>query len=219
MSVLAREVDWRGLRRVAPRWRRYLPVLEKMLGKAVKAEGSELAGALAVVEPAGRVLVEALARSEVEVACRAVRDLAGLGVGSTPLGDDYLVGVFHALWAAGDEQTAALLAAEAVPRTTTVSAYWLRATASGLAGPAWSRLLRLLAAPNADTLSVQKASVAVLASGQTSGVASLLGFFLATQRMTADLRYEATLNAAASSCEGEERRHEARRYPPVQRRP
>ena len=102
--------------------------------------------------------------------------LVGLGEGSTPAGDDYLVGVLHAL-ALGRGRRSSLLAALVdigESRTTTTSAAWLAAAARGEASPVWRSLLDALA--SGDEMDVGRAARAVRGTGHTSGAFSLRGF-------------------------------------------
>lgn len=73
----------------------------------------------------------------------AVADLLGLGPGSTPSGDDYLVGTLVALHAFGEEEAAGKLwgavRGDAQTRTRTLSVAHLAAAAAGHAHPALHR--------------------------------------------------------------------------------
>jgi hypothetical protein len=142
--------------------------------RAIRAGDERLAAALRPIDAPGRAFAAAVRTQRWSAAAEHAHALAGLGVGSTPAGDDYLVGAMHALWATGRGERASDLAAVASPRTTTSSAYWLETAAGGQAAPAWLRLLRALAAGDGGTAA--PAADAVLRCGHTSGVASLLGF-------------------------------------------
>jgi len=110
-------------------------------------------------------------------ALSAARALAGLGEGSTPAGDDYLVGVLHAIRFGGGgarADFASLLASEAAARTSTASAGWLLEAGRGAASPRWQALLDAL--EGADESAVDATARAVRASGHTSGAFSLRGF-------------------------------------------
>lgn len=104
--------------------------------------------------------------------------LVGLGEGSTPAGDDYLVGLLHALALGGEGQAEdsllATIAEAGNGRTTTASAAWLAAAARGEASPVWRTLLDAVAA--GDEAAVRLAARAVRATGHTSGAFSLRGF-------------------------------------------
>lgn len=113
--------------------------------------------------------------------------LAGLGLGLTPAGDDFLIGSILALWAclAQDEaeHIGMALAEEAAPRTNSLSAAWLRASARGEAAEHWHLLFSALAAGNVNKL--HKAARAILPTGHTSGADSL-GGFVATVRLLSE---------------------------------
>lgn len=102
--------------------------------------------------------------------------LAGLGGGLTPAGDDFLVGVMLWTWLAHPRPApiCRVIAEETAPRTTTLSAAFLRAAARGECGAAWHRLLSALTAGTEDGLAT--AVQDVLAYGATSGADALAGF-------------------------------------------
>ena len=104
--------------------------------------------------------------------------LAGLGPGLTPSGDDVLMGLMHAWFSrypAGRAQTASEIVADAaVPRTTSLSAAWLRAAAAGEAGVLWHRLIAATAA--GDERELRETIRRILATGHTSGADALAGF-------------------------------------------
>jgi cytochrome c biogenesis protein CcdA len=124
----------------------------------------------------GTALQAALRDGDEVCAVAAATALAGLGEGSTPAGDDYLVGVLHALrWScAGSPDLIATLAAACEGRTTARSAEWLAAAARGEASPVWRAMLAALA--DGDEAAVGTAARAVRSTGHTSGAFSLRGF-------------------------------------------
>ena len=102
--------------------------------------------------------------------------LAGLGSGLTPSGDDFLTGVMLWAWLVHPTPLSfcQTLAEAAIPRTTTLSAAFLRAAARGECSAPWHALLAAL-----NTGQDSKITVAVqeiLAHGATSGADSLAGF-------------------------------------------
>jgi len=111
-----------------------------------------------------------------------VVNLAGLGSGLTPAGDDFLAGAM--LWAWLDHFTPEMLcravARVAAPRTTTLSAALLKATARGECSAAWHALISALSmgqrkgAGNKIAAAVHE----ILSRGATSGADSLAGFLL-----------------------------------------
>jgi hypothetical protein len=107
----------------------------------------------------------------------AARNLAGVGPGLTPLGDDVLAGVILSLWAArrpGFEDLGRHIAAAAAPRTTRLSRAFLEAASRGHVNADWHDLLDALSRP--DQAGVGNAAQRILAVGATSGVAMLHGF-------------------------------------------
>jgi len=121
-----------------------------------------------------------------------VAGLAGLGGGLTPAGDDFLTGVMLWAWLAHPAPglLCRALVEVAAPRTTTLSAAFLRAAGRGECDTSWHALLAALTLPPAvgepvepsgGTGGVAEAEIAaavreVLAHGATSGADSLTGF-------------------------------------------
>ena len=105
------------------------------------------AASVALMEALRGLTREAKADSLPALVSAASR-LAGLGPGFTPAGDDFLLGVMYALWSTLPAPQAgaisASLAEAAAPRTTRVSAAWLRAGALGQAGGSWHDLVEAL---------------------------------------------------------------------------
>lgn len=106
--------------------------------------------------------------------CRAgVEGLAGRGPGLTPMGDDVLVGVLYALWvwypphlSRPRQEWLEMIRATAVPRTTTLSANFLRAAGDGEAVWQWHELV------NGRPRAIDR----ILAIGHTSGADAWAGF-------------------------------------------
>lgn len=115
----------------------------------------------------------------------AATTLGGLGAGLTPAGDDFLVGVIHALWATRPQAQALtlslVLAEAAVPRTNSLSAAWLNAASQGEAGEPWHELVQAIDGDDAEA--VEAAVMRILPTGHSSG-ADALGGFIALVRMT-----------------------------------
>jgi hypothetical protein len=105
--------------------------------------------------------------------------LAGLGSGLTPSGDDFLIGVMLATWLVHPKPTSIChpLANFAAPLTTPLSAAFLHAAAQGECSEAWHILLAAIAGEN-DTNDAEIAGAlhGVLAHGATSGADALAGF-------------------------------------------
>ena len=102
--------------------------------------------------------------------------LAGLGGGLTPAGDDFLSGVMLWTWLAHpDPQPCCKAMLEAAAsRTTTLSAAFLRTAAVGECSASWHRLLVVLEREEVQDLAA--AVEGVLSYGHTSGADTLAGF-------------------------------------------
>ncbi len=111
--------------------------------------------------------------------------LAGLGSGLTPAGDDFLTGVM--LWAwlvhSNPRVFCRTLVAAAGPRTTTLSAAFLQVTARGECSAAWHTLLAALS--HGSDIEVARGVQSVLTHGATSGADVLAGFLWAGTHSTA----------------------------------
>jgi hypothetical protein len=143
------------------------------------AAASELPGSepwRSAVLARGGALAVALRAADRPAALAAAGSLVGLGEGSTPAGDDFLMGVLHALWAADlpARRWALRLVSGAATRTTGASSGWLAAAARGAVGERWRELLGALAA--CDRGAARAASARVRCLGHTSGAFSLRGF-------------------------------------------
>ncbi|MBN1935684.1 MAG: DUF2877 domain-containing protein [Anaerolineae bacterium] len=107
---------------------------------------------------------------------RGAAALAGLGKGLTPAGDDFLLGLLLYAWLFHpDPQTFCTDVVDiAAPRTTTLSAAFLRAGARGECSAPWHCLFDALSCGHEGkiALAVQR----LLDCGATSGADSLLGF-------------------------------------------
>jgi len=102
--------------------------------------------------------------------------LAGRGIGLTPAGDDFLAGVMLWAWLAhpAPGPVCQTLVEVAAPRTTTLSAAFLRAAARGECDANWHR--RLAALSTGDIVQLAPAVQQVAAHGATSGADMLAGF-------------------------------------------
>ncbi|MBE7556438.1 MAG: DUF2877 domain-containing protein [Anaerolineales bacterium] len=104
----------------------------------------------------------------------AAGQLAGLGSGLTPAGDDFLVGVIAALWLTGQRALLPKLADVAAPRTTALSAAFLRAAAQGEFIEPWHVLAQALCTGEVE--SFRRAVEEVAQFGASSGRDALAGF-------------------------------------------
>jgi hypothetical protein len=123
-------------------------------------------------------LCSAFVRSDISMAISSASRLAGLGVGLTPSGDDFMMGAIYATWIIHPPEVAGFLGQEiantAAPLTTSLSAAWLRAAGRGEAGMVWHEFFDALLCN--DTLSIQEVLKNILAVGETSGADALAGF-------------------------------------------
>lgn len=150
--------NWRALKTGSLLSMANLPLLEK-----------------GVTEPLQQLLEGVRNGSTAE--CRSgAYHLAGLGHGLTPAGDDILMGVLYGLWVwYPREEWMRLIVETAVPRTTTLSAAFLRAAADGEATIHWHNLVD----GRVDALNQ------ILAIGNTSGRDAWAGFTSLGRRFSA----------------------------------
>jgi len=179
--------DWDGLRARYPAMRARAPALLRVARQLAPS-----LGLLALLEPdqptlrpSSRILdifrqtVADLPSGQMwpasQVEMVAAR-LAGLGWGLTPAGDDWLAGMLAWAWLAHPhpQHVGAAVVTAAAPRTTTLSAAFLRSAANGECDAAWQDLLAALASDRPSSL--HAATRAVLAHGETSGADRLAGF-------------------------------------------
>lgn len=121
----------------------------------------------AEMECALHTLLQSITNEDVASCRAAVYELAGRGSGLTPTGDDILVGALYGLWVWEAAQAwMDLIVETAAPRTTSLSAAFLRAAAAGEATIHWHRLA------NGKAAAVEQ----ILAIGHTSGRDAWAGF-------------------------------------------
>jgi len=123
-------------------------------------------------------LIHALRTREIEKASAAARELAGLGGGLTPAGDDFILGALLGAWMrdADAEKFCARIADAAAPRTTKLSAAFLRAAARGECTERWHSFFMAIRAENADEM--RHALNALMQTGHTSGADAFAGWVL-----------------------------------------
>ncbi len=117
-----------------------------------------------------------------------VPQIAGLGPGLTPSGDDFLAGVMLGLWTKGAGQMAegewqARIFEAAAPRTHRLSRAFLRAVRDGLASEPWHDLLHAL---SDSTRPLDPAVARVLAFGSSSGLDMVSGAWFILERKLLD---------------------------------
>lgn len=124
--------------------------------------------------------LEALARADVTAAVGPTIELIGLGIGLTPSGDDYLVGLLAGLEATLDparHELAAAIATHAPGRTTAIGAAALDHATQGAFGERLHEVLVAVATGRLDDLAgpIERA----MAYGATSGSDTLVGLLSA----------------------------------------
>lgn len=123
-------------------------------------------------------LSQNLAIADIPSSIIAAKQLAGLGLGLTPAGDDFMMGAMYAAWIIHSTDVAKLLtekiANTAAPLTTSLSAAWLKSAGKGEAGILWHYFFETLTSH--DHLRVEEGMTSILAVGETSGADALWGF-------------------------------------------
>lgn len=124
-------------------------------------------------------LCSSLATADPSSSRAAAKQLAGLGIGLTPAGDDFIVGATLATWIIHPIEIASILAKEitnaAAPLTTSLSAAWLKSAEKGEAGILWHNFFNALMID--DKPAIQLQITKLLSVGETSGADALAGFF------------------------------------------
>jgi len=109
--------------------------------------------------------------------------IAGLGIGLTPAGDDFLVGVIMAIWFLSPvpvaERMAKDISSAVSGKTTILSQAYIDAAGKGEAGYPWHELIESIAAGNRKHM--QEATIRLIKTGSTSGSDALTGFLLACE--------------------------------------
>lgn len=145
---------------------------------SASASGYSTTSILKFSNPLISSLSSALAAANISTAKILASQLAGLGQGLTPSGDDFIMGALHAAWILHPPEVAKQLTEEiantATPLTTSLSAAWIRSAGRGEAGELWHQLFDTLVA--GDEVEIQKRVKKILAVGETSGADALAGF-------------------------------------------
>ncbi len=130
------------------------------------------------------LLADGIRRRDLTTLTEGTRQLAGLGFGLTPSGDDVLVGTLLALAVSrpGDaEIIRTVIVAAAAGRSPRISGVYLQAAARGEASETWHRLLALM--PDGHPSALISAIRTAMAVGETSGADMLAGFLLAQEAL------------------------------------
>jgi hypothetical protein len=119
-----------------------------------------------------------LAKADICSAMKIASHLAGLGIGLTPAGDDFMMGAMYAAWIIHPFEEVRPLARKiadtAAPLTTSLSAEWLKYTGRGEVGVWWHEFFDALL--SGDLPAMRKTVENILAIGETSGADALAGF-------------------------------------------
>jgi hypothetical protein len=160
-------------------------VLAKRPSPLLPMAGQPLSPLARLAQPALNALRAGIYTGDRAQLALGAQRLAGLGPGLTPAGDDFLVGWMAGLWLFGTgaglpvAELCGLMAAAAAPRTTRLSAAWLRHAAAGRFGEAWHRL----AADVGDEDALRAAAGRIRDTGATSGSDALAGLWWAWQTL------------------------------------
>lgn len=125
-------------------------------------------------------LLEGLKAGDAATMLDGASNLAGLGMGLTPSGDDFIIGVMHALWCTLPPEEAAAYCGKLLdtvaPKTNRLSASYLARAARGESGEAWHTLIEAMA--QGDTKALIDPVQSLIGLGHTSGQDALSGFVL-----------------------------------------
>jgi hypothetical protein len=124
------------------------------------------------------LILEGIAKKDEEKVSFGAAALAGLGIGLTPTGDDFLMGIIYGLWATLPREKAqklvTLIHAGTAGLTTTLSSAWLEAARDGEAGEKWHDLASAVGANQGED--INKSIEKIIDTGETSGADALTGF-------------------------------------------
>ena len=169
------KVDWLRWQQQTAVWQRILPIIEQMIAAHRLNLGDETAVAQQRLTAGIQRLLKGIHTQNKEAVEAGVAQIAGLGRGLTPAGDDVLLGVLYGLWAtepaAACQPLIERIVDTAVPRTTTLSAAWLQAARRGEAAELWHDLG--LSLPGEQW---RDAVGRILQTGHSSGADALWGF-------------------------------------------
>jgi hypothetical protein len=132
-----------------------------------------------VSEPANQ-LIMGLRTDNLNLCEQGVSGLAGLGIGYTPDGDDWILGSLHAVWISQPDKKAkrlsSAIAKAAVPLTTPISGAWIRAASRGECAEPWHDFFNCLSAGDEDK--IRESSKQLITLGHTSGASAVAGFLV-----------------------------------------
>ena len=118
----------------------------------------------------------AIIKIDIPAVKNSASKLAGLGIGLTPAGDDFLMGAMYAAWVIHPQEIAKKITEEianiAAPLTTSLSCAWLKSAAKGEAGELWHGFFDALL----EDKNIYVPMSNILSVGETSGSDALAGF-------------------------------------------
>ena len=170
----ARVKDWNAL----PDWKTLHRKQEKILFDLLRLQIPDyLSPTLSTLNSLSYTLSYSISAADISTAKDMASQVAGMGIGLTPSGDDFLMGAIYAAWIIHPQDVAQKLAQEiaetAAPLTTSLSAAWLKSAGRGEAGILWHKFFKALIADENIQLPITK----LLSVGETSGADALAGFF------------------------------------------
>ena len=150
------------------------------LGSILHSTRDNMGYVYARVTDSAQQLYSGIVSGDMQKIYLGAANMAGLGVGLTPSGDDFLMGVMYALWAIFNQKDAARwsrkIAEAASSRTNMLSGAMLQESANGYASEHWHVLVDVLCKENVTD--VTRACMDILSLGHTSGADALTGFLL-----------------------------------------
>lgn len=161
--------NWQTIQQNRAIWPKIVPCLQTILTEHAPSETAVFQPKLGAAQ---QELLAGLRQNNLEKIKMGASQLAGLGQGLTPTGDDFLVGAIIALWVRGEYlDVIELIVQTAVPRTTKLSAAWLCAAGRGELVAAWHEFFAGLVDGGWET-----AVSNILQIGHSSGYDALTGF-------------------------------------------
>jgi hypothetical protein len=123
-------------------------------------------------------LIRGLRTGDKNLCVQGASGLAGLGVGYTPDGDDWILGSLLAVWLMKSSQEAkrisAAIAEAAMPLTTPISAAWISAASRGECAEPWHNFFDCLTVGNEND--IRKTVKCLISQGHSSGASAVAGF-------------------------------------------
>jgi hypothetical protein len=145
---------------------------------SIKQDIASSQSALLAMTPAYESLLSGVTSTDLPESIDSAKQLAGLGQGLTPSGDDFILGAILAAWIIHPNHVARVLAGEitnaVAPLTTSLSGAWLRSAGRGEAGILWHNFFNALIADDSNALQLHITEL--LSVGHTSGADAFAGF-------------------------------------------